>query len=169
VDTAALAAMGLDRTAPVSTWLYDYSTNLAAATPGRYLQTGGSGATETNPAKVADWRLQVNQVFVSGSAAFVGYAAPADGQATTHGTISVYLNMISPTGTVTPLASGTFDAAQWNCPGFRKFGVSLPISGSPKLSTNSWIDVRVEVTGSSPMILAYDTTTFPATLAVPEK
>jgi type II secretory pathway pseudopilin PulG len=168
-DTTAISQLGLDATAPTSTWLYDYATNLAGATPGRYVQVGGSGATESSSSKAIDWRLQVNQMFVSGSAAFVGWAAPANGDPNTHGTISVYLNSVSSTGTVTPLSSATFDATTWGCAGFRKFGVSLPISSATKLSTNSWIDVRVEVTGSSPMVFGYDTTTFKASLAIPKK
>jgi hypothetical protein len=170
-DSTAQSTLGFDNKTPTSTWLYDYATDLAAATPGRYVAPGGSGASETNPAKVIDWRLQLPQTFVSGSGTLVIRAAPANGDSTMHGTVNVYVNAVTVSGsttTVSPLGSGSFDASAWGCAGFRRFGVTLPVT-TTKLANNTWLDVRVEVASAAPMVFGYDTTTFPAMFVMPEK
>jgi hypothetical protein len=170
-DSTAQSTLGFDNRTPTSTYLYDYATDLAAATPGRYVAPGGSGASETNASKAIDWRLQLPQTFVSGTGTLVMSAEPANGDATMHGTVNVYVNALTISGsttTVSPLGSASFDASSWGCAGFRRFGVSIPVS-SVKLANNTWLDVKVEVASAAPMVFAYDTTTFPAMLAMPER
>jgi hypothetical protein len=167
-NTVAAALMPANRlTAPISTTLWDYSTDLAATTAGRYIATSGT-ATATTP----EWRYQfAGATKLVGTGVVTLWGAPASGSSSTSLTFTVTVRSLSSTGTVlSTLASSTAGSGSWGCAGFRPFGISVPFgSGNgTTLAANTFLDVTVTVSGA-PALLAYDTTTFNSQVVLPVK
>jgi prepilin-type N-terminal cleavage/methylation domain-containing protein len=167
-NTPASAQLPLLRlTAPISTTLWNYSTDLATNTAGRYLANTG-----TTTATTAEWRYQfAGTTKLTGTGVVGLWGAPANGSSLTSLTFNVKVRTLSSTGTVlSTIANTNVGAGSWGCSGFKPFGVSLPFgSGSgTTIAANSFISVTVTVAGS-PALLAYDTTVFSPQVVLPVK
>jgi prepilin-type N-terminal cleavage/methylation domain-containing protein len=169
-NTAALATMPISKAAPVSTTLWDYATDLLAATAGRFLNApAGSGS-----AYIADWRygLPAATTF-KGSATATIYAMPASGLPIASPSFTVTFNHLNSTGsTVLDTDSATFTppVGGWGCTTFRPFTVGFTFSGNTwSIAANDQLQVLVKVTNSVPVLLAYDTTSFQSGLVLPVK
>ena len=144
-------------TAPAAGSLYDYSSDLAPGTAGRYVNTSGTAVATT-----ASWLYQMpaaSQV-KKGTGELTLYAAPASGLATaTPGfTVTVTVNNAA-------FSSGTFPATAWGCTGFRAVSVQLPMPNNQSIAANA--SIRVSVTSSVPVYFAYGTNTFASELELP--
>lgn len=154
-------------TAPVSTTLWNYSTDLSVNTAGRYLATTG-----TTTATTAEWRYQLaNTTKLTGTGVVTLWGAPANGSSLTSLTFTVKVRTLSSTGTVlTTVTNTNVGSGSWGCAGFKPFGVSVPFGSGTgtTIAANSFLSVTVTVAGS-PARLAYDTTVFPSQVVLPVK
>jgi len=167
-NTTAFSLLPLAKqTAPTSTTLWNYSTDLASNTAGRYVATSGS-ATATTP----EWRYQFSTVTkLTGTGVVTLWGAPANASSLTNLTFTVKVRTLSSTGTVlSTVTTATAGSGAWGCTGFKPFGISVPFgSGSgTTITANSFLSVTVTVAGS-PALIAYDTTNFPAQVVLPVK
>jgi len=165
-NTTASAQLPLLRlTAPISTSLWNYSTDLSSNTAGRYLANTG-----TPTATTAEWRYQFAGITrLTGTGVVTLWGAPANGSSLTSLTFTVRVRTLSSTGTVlTTVTNSTVGSGSWGCAGFKPFGVSVPFgSGSgTTIPANSFLSVTVTVAGS-PALLAYDTTVFSPQVVLP--
>jgi prepilin-type N-terminal cleavage/methylation domain-containing protein len=167
-NTLASAVLPIARLAPpVSTTLWDYSTDLAANTAGRYLSPTG-----TSVATAVDWRYQFSSATqIVGNGMLSLWAAPASGNPADPLVVTVTVRQLSSSGTVLSTFTGTsYGSGAWGCSGPKDFGVSVPFGtgNGSSFSANDFIDVQVSVSGA-PAELAFDTTTFSSNLTLPIK
>jgi hypothetical protein len=154
---------------PAASSLYAYSTDLTSSA-GRLLDA--PAGTNTSAAFVASWTYQMpaNSV-LKGNGSLTLYAATPSGLTTSRPQFAVYLDKVDMNGNlVSTLDTATYLAptAGWGCTGFAPFSVALDgIPNNVSISANQRLRVRVMVTNSVPMLLAYGTGTFPSQLALP--
>lgn len=164
-NTAAQAVLTSSKSAPTGSTLWNYGTDVASNLAGRQLNAPAG----TGPAFEADWRYQMPaQSKVKGTATVTVFAAPVSGSATAAPTFSVTLDRLTSAGAV----QGTFGTSTftqtWGCTGFRAFTVAFTVGGSGvTVDANEQLRVRVKVTNSVPMILAYDTATHQSGMVLP--
>jgi prepilin-type N-terminal cleavage/methylation domain-containing protein len=167
-NTTASALLPIARLAPpVSTTLWDYSTDLAANTAGRYLSPSG-----TSVATAVDWRYQLSSATkIVGNGVLSLWAAPVSGNPADPLVVTVTVRQLNSSGTVLATFTSTaYGSGAWGCSGPQNFGVSIPFGNGngTSFSANDFIDVQVSVSGA-PAELAYDTTTFSSNLTLPIK
>jgi hypothetical protein len=169
-NTAAQATMPINKSSAVSTTLWDYATDVSAATAGRYvLAPAGSGVSY-----VPDFRYTMpGASTIKGTATVTLFAAPASGLATANPAFSVTFDHLNSAGTAvvnSETATMTWPATAWGCTGFRAFTVATSMGGNGwDIPANDVIRVTVKVTNGNPMVLAYDTTTFASGMVLPVK
>ncbi len=113
-DTASHAVLPLGRTVPTAETLYNYDVDRDAG-PGLLIRRGGSGADETDTARIQRWRLAPfeTDVQLSGHVVLKFYAAMKDFQEDRYGKVWGYL--IDRNGDqVTIIASGFKETSDWD-------------------------------------------------------
>ena len=167
-NTVAASVLPLGKlTPPVSTTLWDYSTDLASNAAGRYLSILGTPIATT-----ADWRYQfAPTTTLIGNGVLDLWVAPASGNGSDVMVLAVTVRQLSSSGTVlSTFTTTTYGSGAWGCAGPKNFGITVPFgSGSgTTFSPNDFIDVQVSAVGAAAE-LAYDTTTFTSALTLPVK
>jgi len=166
-NTTTQAIMPFDKTSPLSTSLWNYSTDWHSVA-GRYLNAPSGPGSDY----IADWRYQLPATSeLKGQATLTLWAAPDAGLASAQ-TFTFALERLSSTGA--PLgvfSNAVFSLGPQACSGLRRFTVSLSMPNSGQsVGTNEFLKLTVKATGTAvPMVLAYDTTMFVARLQLPVK
>lgn len=178
-DTTAQQTLTMAVTAPYATTLYEYSTDVQLAQPGRILLPGGVAfpAGSTDPIRVADWRFPVGAKAYSGTAAVNLWVAPPVGGALSSVSLKAYVYKYTKVGSsyaATQLVEIPLSVPVFTCTGLQQVGgtaaVSVPTNGSGSLGPNDWMGLRVVNAGTSPVRIAYDVQSlYAASLALPEK
>lgn len=171
VSTNASSDMGVHKDSgvvPPTISLYAFSQDTAPGVAGRYL--GSSSA----PTDTATWIYQMpaNSV-VKGNGTVTLWARVASGSTTAAPALSIKLDLLNSDGTTktASFASATYTtpSSGWGCAGFRPFSVQLgdwngngePVAGNEKLR------LSVKVTNAVPVVLAYDTSSYPSEFQLP--
>lgn len=170
-STAAQADLGMTATAPSAVRLYDYDSNLDTS-PGRLIQRGGSGASETTLARYQNWlgpsagllgQNVKGTVLVEFWSGVPGFAQGVAGE------VRIFLRDVDPlTGTRSDIANTTVSSADWQ----GGSGGWVKRSGSMAVNRTLLVGHRLElklVLGSgaaSDLWLAYDTTLYRSRLRI---
>lgn len=165
-NTSTAATMPLNKVAPSSNTMWDFSNEVSAAA-GRVLQ---APATNTTPAYVADWRYQMPaDTKLKGNALLMMYATGAGFTSLSSQTFVVTLDDVGTSGAVTPISSSTINAGPFSCAGgFTGLKVSLPLdSNGQTVSANDLLRVRIKATGTGNTQLGYDSTGYTAFVDLP--
>jgi type II secretory pathway pseudopilin PulG len=172
-NTVASQAMPVSKTAPATSTLYDYSTDLDATSAGRKL-LGGTG--DGSAPYVASWSygmpasstIPANGNGANDSNGEVSVYAGTNGVATATPTFTATLKLVNG-NTTTTLASGTYTtpAAGWGCSGgYHRVWIDLPLpSSATTVPANA--NLVLSLSSSVAVYLAYGTTTFPMEFSVP--
>lgn len=174
-NTVARIGMPLQRdtgTPPAIGSLYNYSTDLHTLA-GRKLLTGTSSSLTAD--QVASWTYAMPaKSVIKGEGEVTFYATPADGNLAATPAFSLHVDVLNSDGTLAAaLGSATYQTPStgWACTGFR--AVSLPVvnvgGSGQEVQANQSIRLRIVVTTTDPVLLAYGTGSYPATLTLPYK
>ena len=171
-DTPAGRNLPMDGTAPSAATLYDYSTDHPADRPGRYVQDGSNGATESNSLHMVNWVYEVpEEMVLSGNAVSGIWISPKDGCGS-GGTFSLHLrekaSAMAIAGTTLASGGGTIPSFGDTAPcQFGLAGVNLPVDTT--LEAGTFVELKLTVTNGAPpaAIVAYDTTTYASYLDLP--
>jgi hypothetical protein len=160
-------------TVPAGRTLPVYSSNLSASQLGRVLNTGGSLAS-SDTTKVVDWRNTTDKLAYSGTAVMSFWAGAVGTDALTSITLQAQMYKWTKSGsvyTMTGLGSPvTLLVNPFSCTGMQQITATFSGLSVAKLGPSEYIGVRLWNTGAQRVALAYDqTTTYPATLVVPQK
>jgi len=164
-DTTSQPTLPCDPVLPLGPTLYNYDID-HDSDPGRFIQRGGSGADETDPARHQAWRtasLPISQT-ISGNVRAELWVAMKDFGTGKIGSGTVYLRDISG-GAPFTIAQGRFsipgNVAGW-VPAI--VGMNVP---AYSLAAGHSLEVTIIVSGLSEddMWFAYDTLAYPARLA----
>jgi Tfp pilus assembly protein PilV len=170
-NSTAQALLDLTTTAPTTSTLYQYSTDVMSAQPGRVLTTGGTFSTGT-AAQRGDWRYPVGRKAYSGTATLSLWAASPVGSTVTAVNLTAYVYKWVKSGstyTATTLATIPLTVSPHTCLGFQKVVGVSPSFTQAQLSNNSEIGLRIVNSGTSSVRIAYDVAgLYPATLVLPE-
>ena len=170
-DTASQANLSLDLTAPTATTLYNYDTDRDSS-EGRFIDKGGSGATETDLGKHQAWRTAAltNGGCLVGSVTFTFWAAIKDYADGKEGEVVVYLRDYNGSS-YTEIGNGTEFRADWQSGSGSFVQATITITGlNYTIAAGNMLEVKVIVGGSSgdSMWFAYDTTSYTTNLDDPE-
>ena len=171
-NTAAVANLAMDTTTPTQATLYNYDTN-ADSLAGRRIQKSGTGPGDTTLARYANWRSAAftSARSISGTAVLRIWAGITGFPLNKQGVLIVYLRDYNPTaGTYAEIANATLTDANWQggVASWVQKSIAIPISSYTVPSTHR-LEVKLETTAaaSSNMVIAYDTTVYPASLSLP--
>ena len=170
-DTASQANLSLGLTAPTATTLYNYDTDRDSS-EGRFIDKGGSGATETDLGKHQAWRTAAltNGGCLVGSVTFTFWAAIKDYADGKEGEVVVYLRDYNGSS-YTEIGNGTEFRADWQSGSGSFVQATITITGlNYTIAAGNMLEVKVIVGGSSgdSMWFAYDTTSYTTNLDDPE-
>ncbi len=171
-NSTAQVVLDMTKSAPTTTTLYNYSTDVATGSSGRTLTTGGTFASGTAAGR-GDWRYPVGKKAFSGTATLSLWVAPPVAATASDVNLTAYVYTWVKSGssyTATAIATIPLTASPFTCTGFQKVsGVSAAFTQA-QLANNSEVGVRIVNTGTAPVRLAYDVTgLYPANLVLPEK
>ena len=156
--------------------LYQYSTNHYTAQPGRFIDKADASDSESDSRLMANWVYQVPQnTLFNGAVELKLWVAAKDLKCDKSFTIRVFLRTKNSantnTGTeLTPSADLPVQAPGGTEPcNFREVIVPMNLT-NVTVATNRYIEVKVTVLGSSDdaALLAYDTTSYPSNLTLPQ-
>lgn len=164
-NTSTAATMPLNKVAPSSNTMWDFSNEVSAAA-GRVLQAPD---TNTTPAYVADWRYQMPaDTKLKGNALLMMYATGAGFTSLSSQTFVVTLDDVGTSGAVTPISSSTITEPFSCAAGFTGLKMSLPLdSNGQTVAANDLLRVRIRATGAGDMQLGYDSTGYTAFVDLP--
>ena len=170
-DTASQANLSLDLAAPTAATLYNYDTDRDSS-EGRFIDKGGSGATETDLGKHQAWRTAAltNGGCLVGSVTFNFWAAIKDYGDGKEGEVVVYLRDYNGSS-YTEIGNGTEFRADWQSGSGSFVQATITITGlNYTIAAGNMLEVKVIVGGSSgdSMWFAYDTTSYTTNLDDPE-
>lgn len=169
-DTPAQPDMPVDTAAPTATTLYDYDTDSLPG-PGRSIAVGGVESDDPPPAvpltQKANWDYTVPATTKLTAASPVKvrlYATTTDPAATSAGTLTVFLRYkAAASSTFTTI--GTTASSVALGASFQPVDLDIAISNLT-LTPADVVEVRVVASGAA-VLLAYDTTSYPAHLRLP--
>jgi prepilin-type N-terminal cleavage/methylation domain-containing protein len=172
-NTTAQGVLAMDTSAPLASTLYEYSTDVAAAEPGRVLTTGGTSTTG-NASQVATWRYVVgSKKRLSGTAQVTIWASGLSGSPAANLNLEAYIYTYkTSTGVQTLLATIPLTAIPNSCTGFQKLVATGGVSqtSNSALTTTDQVGLKVVNKGTGSVRIAYDVTgAYPATLVLPQK
>ena len=153
----------IDLTPPTTTVLYNYDTDRDAF-PGRVIQKGASGPSETNPTKYQAWRGPVlaSDLAIQGTVVVQLWSAMKDFQQGKGGTVTVYLREFDGSS-YTEIAEASMSDPDW------QGGSSSWVLKTFKLSVSSYtvppghmleLKVIVESSSNDDLWFAYDTAAY---------
>lgn len=168
-NTTSQPVLPLNQNSPTASVLYNYDTDRDSQ-PGRVIQKGGSGPSETNPDKHQIWRSQpfASDVTFKSAIQVKLWSAMKDFAPNQRGTISVYLHDFNG-ATYTLIGTAGLDITNWQggATGWvqRQFTLSNP---AYTLQAGHSLDLRIVVKSSSAddMWFAYDTTAYPSQIII---
>lgn len=172
-NTAASQAMPVLKTTPTQSTLYNYSTDLDATSAGRKL-VGGTG--DGTARYVATWMYGMpssSTIPADGNGANhangeVSIYASTGGDATATPTITATLQIVNGS-TTTQIATGTYvtPSSGWGCGGgFHKVWIYEDLPGTV-LSVPANAYLKLSISSTTPIYLAYGTTSFPMEFSLP--
>jgi type II secretory pathway pseudopilin PulG len=141
---------------------YNYSTD-KTGNSGRYLQTGGTGAAESDKYKVAYWRTQLG---AKGTYAGTAKVTVYVGCLTSNGpvTLTAYLGGES-AGIFSSSGTGSATLTYCSTTSFTPLTISVPATFS--VAKNDWLGLKLEASGGTDVRLLYDYTGYMANVVVP--
>jgi hypothetical protein len=171
-NTAAQVNLGMDATIPAGLTLYNYDVGVDTAA-GRRLQKSGSGPSETNLNRYANWLSPVlsGSRAISGAVTLSMWSAVQSFTKSRAGALSAYLRDYDPsTGTYVEIASGTTTSANWQAGSgtWIPATISIPVAGYT-VPAGHRVEVKVMTTSYAftNMWVAYDTQSYASSLSLP--
>ena len=167
-NTTAQAVLPMNTIVPTASTLYNYDT--FDSEPGRFIQKGGSGASETSLSRYQVWRGPelTTAMTLQGSVTVELWTAIKGFDSGERGVVHVYLFDRSDAG-ATPLKSATLDLANWQG-GSSTFVLSkftLTRNGYVMAAGHSFeIKVIVANTADDDMWFAYDTAAYKSQVVI---
>ena len=166
-NTARVLNMPVDLLAPTAASLANYDTD-ADGVEGRLLTTGGTTAITTSSSQMANWRYQVPaKRTYAGDAVITMWIRTATGS-TDPTQVTAYLNYDSGGSSYTSAGSATATipgGTTWYQVVFTIDDVNFTLTKNKKFEVKL---VAASGTGLDGALLAYDSTTYPATIEMPE-
>jgi Tfp pilus assembly protein PilV len=171
-NTTAGTLLSMNTSSPYASLLYQYSTDVATANPGRVLTTGGTFASGSNAQRL-DWRYPVGKKAYSGTATMTLWVASPVGSPITSVGLTAYVYTWKKTGSsyaAASVATIPLTISPFSCTGFQRVDGASATFTVPQLGQNDEIGVRVVNTGTSAVRVAYDVVSvYPSALVLPEK
>ena len=171
-NTSAQSNLGMDTTIPAGLTLYNYDVGADTAL-GRRLQKSGSGPTETNLLRYANWLSPVlpGARAIAGTVTLSMWSGVQSFSTGRAGALRAYLRDYDPaTGTYVEIANGTTTAANWQAGSntWVPATVSIAVAGYT-VKAGHRIEVKVMTTSSAyaNMWIAYDTQSYASSLSLP--
>jgi len=166
-NTLALATLPTSKSAPTSTTMWNYGTDLVTGVAGRYVSAPAGSNTSTTYVTNFVYGMPATSK-LKGTATVQLYARPASFLPTDAPTFSVTLTRLTSAGVATSDTSTSTFTSAWGCNTFRPFTVGFNIGGGGwTVAANEQVRVQVKVTNSVPVVIAYDTSTFPSGMQLP--
>lgn len=158
-NTTAQSPMPLTTAVPISTTLWNYSTDLSANTAGRKV-------TSTSPAIFERTFGVSTKLKKAGRVTF--HAAPLNGLATTPLQVTVTVKRLNSSGTALNTWTGSVGSttAAWGCAGFQQFGIAFDFGNSGVTWASSDV-FQVTVSSSADALIAYDTKVHESSFVLP--
>jgi type II secretory pathway pseudopilin PulG len=183
--TTAQNQIPMNITAPTATTLYKYSTNYynptAPVYPGRYLENVATtpAVNENTASRMVNWVYQVPaSTLFEGNGSIRLWVAARDQRCDRSISLRFYIRrknaansnsagqttLLSQLDATVPASGGVAPCA------FRQVDVPFTLSPGTTIPTNNWIELKVVVNSASAdhALLAYDTTTYPSRLLMPQ-
>jgi hypothetical protein len=173
-DTTGQVDLAMDIDDPSATTLFKYSTDNGGQV-GRRVNQGNTDVSVSDPKKYVNWVYQVDQTSIfDGNAVLNLWGSAKDFHCDKAVEIFAYMRWKT-SATInagTSMGSGSYvlpkDGA--GCSGWRQFTINIAVDAT--VDTNNWIEVKVvvhdDVANHENGQFAYDTTTYPATLTLPQ-
>lgn len=173
-NTSSTTDMPMDATAPTVSTLYKYSTDLYSAYPGRYVDKSSSGDGTSDKSYMANWVYQVpSQTKLDGQGTLEMWVAMKDLKCDKTPSFTFWVrdrgSLTSHTGTLLATGSATSPASGSEPCNFRKVTANFNINNYT-IDTNRYLELKIRNNEASEdaILLAYDTTTYPARVAFPQ-
>jgi hypothetical protein len=170
--TTAQIDLTMNATLSTQATLFNYDTN-ADAIAGRRIQRTGTGPGDTTLARYANWRSPTFAAArtISGTVVVRIWAGITGFPLNSTGTLVVYLRDLKiSNGTYVEIANATLTDAnfQGGVGSWVMKTISIPVA-SYSMAANHQLELKIETTAASSadMVIAYDTTAFPAALVIP--
>jgi hypothetical protein len=171
-NTIAQADLTVTGTVSTQATLYNYDTN-ADSIAGRQIQKSGSGAGDTTLARYANWQTPAFATArtISGTVTVRIWAGVTGFPLGVMGVLVAYLRDFRPQGSkYTEIANATLSDGNFqHCvAGWVQKTITVSVAGYT-VPAGDQLELKIETTSAAyaNMILAYDTTLYPAVLSLP--
>jgi prepilin-type N-terminal cleavage/methylation domain-containing protein len=165
-NTTRVLNMPVDLLSPTATSLANYDTDVDAV-EGRKLAVGGTNSLTTSSSQMANWRYQAPaKRTYRGNAVITLWMRTATGSSNPS-QVTAYVNYDGGGSSYTNVGSATVSLAGGTT--WQQVQFTVPVDFT--LTKNKKFEVKLVATsgvGLDDVLLAYDTTTYPATIQMPE-
>jgi hypothetical protein len=171
-NTTAVANLTMTSTVSTQATLYNYDTN-ADSLAGRRIQRSGTGAGDTTLARYVNWLSPAfaSARVVSGTVTIRIWAGVTGFPLNVTGVLVAYLRDYNPSGkTYTEIANATLSDPNFQQGAATWVQKTIAVNvGSYTIASGHQLELKIETTAAAyaNMIVAYDTTGYPAALSLP--
>lgn len=169
-NTVAQTDLTMDVTAPATTQLFQYSTDVSGGNgrPGRLVRVGTAGASEADKSKMVNWvHAPASRLTLKGNAILRAYIVNLDLSCVVGSTFHTHLRN-RPVGSGTTSLVGSSVSTTVGILGCPLQEVTYPINTETIIDVGRQLELKLTVPSGIEPAFAYDTTSYAATLTIPQ-